>query len=164
MGPSLLADTRGAVRLLTFNRPHRLNALDAALRSAIADALGEAAADPAIPAVVFTGAGERAFCAGQDLNETAPLGDADEGGWIETWRRFFSAFLEHPKPMVAAVNGVAAGGGMEMAMFADIRVAAPGARFIMAEIDVGLPTIMGGFSLDARVFHSRMAEIVLSGR
>ncbi len=164
MAEILPAETHGPVRLLTLNRPERLNALDAALRSAIAEALGDAAEDPDIRATVLTGAGDRAFCAGQDLNESAGLDSADEGGWIETWRRFFTAFLDHPKPLVVAVNGVAAGGGFEMALFADIRVAAPGARFIMAEIDVGLPTLIGGYTLEAHVLHSRMAEVVLSGR
>ena len=164
MAEILLAETHGPVRLLTLNRPERLNALDAALRSAVADALGDAAEDPGIRVVVLTGTGDRAFCAGQDLNESAPLGSADEGDWIETWRRLFAAFLDHPKPLVAAVNGIAAGGGLEMAMFADIRVAVPAARFIMAEIDVGLPTLIGGHMLEAHVYHSRMAEIVLSGR
>lgn len=164
MTSNLLSETQGSVRLLTLNRPARLNALDSGLRAALVEALDGAAADREIRAVVLTGAGDRAFCAGQDLNESAPLDSADEGGWIETWRRFFAAFLEHPKPLVAAVNGVAAGGGFEIAMFADLRVATPAARFIMAEIDVGLPTLIGSHMLEAHIFRSRMAEIVLSGR
>ncbi|HET6519600.1 MAG TPA: enoyl-CoA hydratase/isomerase family protein, partial [Geminicoccaceae bacterium] len=106
----------------------------------------------------------RAFCAGQDLNESSGLADADEGDWIGTWRRFFLAFIEHPKPVVVAVNGVAAGGGFEIANLANIRLAVPGARFIMAEVDIGLPTLVGSYILASHVFHSRMAAIVLTGR
>ena len=164
MSPSLLVTAEGPVRTLMLNRPARLNALDRELRQALVAALGEAAADPAVRVVVLTGAGERAFCAGQDLNESTALGDADEGGWIETWRCFFLAFLQHPKPIVAAINGVAAGGGLEIAMFADVRLAVPSARLIMAEVDIGLPTLVGSYILESHVFHSRMVEIVLSCR
>jgi enoyl-CoA hydratase/carnithine racemase len=164
MAPSLLVTTEGPVRTLTLNRPARLNALDRELRDALVRELEAAAAEPAVRAMVLTGAGERAFCAGQDLNESSGLADADEAGWIETWRRFFLAFLRHPKPIVAAINGVAAGGVFEIANFADLRLAVPGARFIMAEVDIGLPTLVGSYVLASHVFHSRMVEIVLTGR
>jgi len=164
ISPSLLVTTEGPVRTLTLNRPARLNALDGELRNALVQELEAAAADPEVRAVVLTGAGERAFCAGQDLNESAGLSDADEASWIETWRRFFLAFLRHPKPIIAAINGVAAGGGLEIAMFADVRLAVPSARLIMAEVDIGLPTLVGSYILESHVFHSRMVEIVLSCR
>jgi enoyl-CoA hydratase/carnithine racemase len=164
MSPSLLVTSEGPVRTLTLNRPARLNALDGELRKALVQGLEDAAVDPEVRAVVLTGAGERAFCAGQDLNESAGLSDADGDSWIETWRGFFLAFLRHQKPIIAAINGVAAGGGFEIANFADLRLAVPTARFIMAEVDIGLPTLVGSYILESHVFHSRMAEIVLTGR
>jgi enoyl-CoA hydratase/carnithine racemase len=164
MGSSLLVVDKGAVRVLTLNRPARLNALDAGLREKLIDALAGAADDGAVRAVMITGAGDRAFCAGQDLNESSAIDGADEGDWIGTWRRMFMAFLTHPKPIVAAVNGVAAGGGLEIAMFSDIRIAVPAARFIMAEINIGLPTLIGSYFLNVHLHESRMREIVLSGR
>ena len=164
MGQPLELRDQGAVRVLTLNRPQRLNALDLDLRRRIGAALSEAGGDEAVRAVLLTGAGPRAFCAGQDVNESADLGGADEGGWIESWRDLFAAFFDFPKPLVASVNGVAAGGGMEIAMFCDLRIAAASSRWLMAEVDVGLPAIMGSHWLSALVMDSAMTEIVLSGR
>ncbi|MCC7045914.1 MAG: enoyl-CoA hydratase/isomerase family protein [Alphaproteobacteria bacterium] len=149
---------------MTLNRPTRLNALDAALRQALVDALAAAAGDDGVRAVIITGAGDRAFCAGQDLNESEQLGEEDSAAWLESWRSFFDAFANFPKPLVAAVNGVAAGGGFEIAMLAHLRVAAPEARFLMAEINIGLPCIVGSFLVQQHLFFSRMVEILLSGR
>ncbi|MDX1431037.1 MAG: enoyl-CoA hydratase/isomerase family protein [Gammaproteobacteria bacterium] len=164
MTDSLIVEVSAGIAACTLNRPARLNALDRELRDAIIAALARAAEDPAVRVVTFTGAGERAFCAGQDLNESATLGDAGEGDWIGSWRRFFAAFLDFPKPMIASLNGVTAGGGLEIAMMCDIRLAVPEARLIVAEIDVGLPTILGGHWLAALVFDSRALEMVLTGR
>ncbi|MCP5151914.1 MAG: enoyl-CoA hydratase/isomerase family protein [Chromatiales bacterium] len=160
----LLAHRTGRVLTLTLNRPRRLNALDADLRGRIRAALEAAAGDDEVGAVLLVGSGERAFCAGQDLNESATLDGADDGGWIESWRAFFAAFFDFPKPLLAALNGVTAGGGLEIAMFCDVRLAAPHARLIMSEIDVGLPTLIGSHWLDAHLGLSRMTEIVLTGR
>ncbi len=161
---SLLIQDKGSIRLLTLNRPERMNAMDAPLRFDIINALRDASNDHEVRAVIFTGAGDRAFCAGQDLHETATLGDAAEGDWIATWGVFFQAFLDCEKPLVASINGVTAGGGLEIVMLCDIRVAAPDAKLIMAEIDVGLPTIMGAFLLRNHVMDSHMMNTVLSGR
>jgi enoyl-CoA hydratase/carnithine racemase len=160
----LLVNTADGIASCTLNRPSRLNALDRELRDGIIATLARLAADADVRVVTFTGAGKRAFCAGQDLNESAGLGDAGEGDWIGSWRRFFDAFLDFPKPMVASLNGVTAGGGLEIAMMCDMRIAVPEARLIVAEIDVGLPTILGGHWLSALIFDSHACELVLSGR
>lgn len=164
MTPALLVGDEGAVRVLTLNRPRRLNALDGALREALVAALDQAAQDETVGALMIAGSGERAFCAGQDLNESTTLGDAGEGDWIGSWQRMFTAFIGHPKPIVAALNGIAAGGGLEIAMFSDLRVGTPATRLIMAEVDIGLPTLIGSYFLQLHLFESRMREIVLSGR
>ena len=161
---ALLIDRAAGVTTLTLDRPSRLNALDLALRDALAQAMAEAAADPDTRVVVLTGAGERAFCAGQDLSESGDVDDERSRAWIGSWDRMFRAFVEHPKPVIAALNGVTAGGGLELAMHCDLRVASARARLIMAEIDVGLPAMTGSDWLAAHVFASRMLEIVLTGR
>jgi enoyl-CoA hydratase/carnithine racemase len=161
---ALVATTEGAVRTLRLNRPEHLNALDAGLRGAVGEALGAAAADQAVRVVIITGTGDRAFCAGQDLDESGALGGGEGGGWIATWAEYFAAFLDFPKPLVGAANGVAAGAGFETLMFCDIRVSVGPNRFIMSEVDVGLPTLIGSAMLDLHLGRARMSDLVLSGR
>ncbi len=164
MADCLLVADRGPARVLTLNRPHVLNALDKELRDAIARELRRANADKAVRAVVVTGAGERAFCSGQDLNEAKEQTAATAEAWQKSWADFTHSFLETNKPIIAAINGVAAGGGFVMAALADIKVMARPARFIMAEVNIGLPSIIGSWLLMKQVFLSRTVDIVLSGR
>ncbi len=130
----------------------------------LSGALNDAAQDDTVNAVIITGAGDRAFCAGQDLNESKELDPADNDAWLQSWKRFFDVFATFPKPIVAAANGVAAGGGFEIALLSHVRIAAPEARFLMAEINIGLPCIVGSFLLETHVFFSRMVDLILSGR
>lgn len=153
-----------AVLTARLNRPERLNALDDSLRRAIVATLDEAAHDPGLRVVVLTGAGERAFCAGQDLGESALLTPEAGPEWMAGWRDYFDAFARFPKPVVAAINGVAAGAGLQTALLADIRIAVPTARLLMAEVNVGLPAIVGGHLLATDLGHSRAVELVMSGR
>ncbi|MDA0676001.1 MAG: enoyl-CoA hydratase/isomerase family protein [Proteobacteria bacterium] len=164
MSRPLSETDRDGVRMLRLERPERLNALSTALRLALVDAMNRAAEDEAVRAILLTGAGERGFCAGQDIKESSTLQSSDTDEWMETWDSFFQAFLTFPKPIVSAVNGVAAGGGLDLALFGDVRVAVTDARFIMAEIDIGLPVICGSFLLAQDVFWSRALGIVLTGQ
>jgi 2-(1,2-epoxy-1,2-dihydrophenyl)acetyl-CoA isomerase len=146
----VLYETRGAVALITLNRPQSLNSFTRAMHQALWGALDKVEADRAIRAVVITGAG-RGFCAGADLAEFdfEPGPDlvkrADPGPVIEqafnpTVRRLQALRV----PTVAAVNGVAAGAGASLAMTCDIAVAAPGASFIQAFSKIGLIPDAGG--------------------
>lgn len=164
MDGTVLVATEGAVRMLTFNRPERLNALDIAMRREVAAQLKAAQKDAAIRAVVLTGAGERAFCAGQDLNESAALKPKDGPAWMASWKAYFTALSSFTKPLIAALNGVAAGGGFETALLSHVRLAQPAARLLMAEVDIGLPAIVGGFLLSTHLGVSRANEITLTGR
>jgi enoyl-CoA hydratase/carnithine racemase len=159
-----MVSDEGPVRILTLNRPRQLNALSAELRHSIVKALNQAKDDDTVRAVMITGAGDRGFCSGQDLNESAEL-DASQGDeWQGGWKDYLHGFLQFPKPLVAAVNGVAAGGGFVTALLCDIRLAVPGARLIMLEINIGLPCLLGSFLLAQEMFWSRAKETVLSGR
>jgi enoyl-CoA hydratase/carnithine racemase len=160
----LVVERDGPIAVLALNRPASLNALDTPTRRAVCAALDELAADAAIGAAIFTGAGERAFCAGQDVRESEALGRDDGRKWMESWTAYFTAVSSFPKPVVHAINGVAAGAGFETALMGDVRIAVPHARFIMAEIDIGLPAIVGGFLLKTQLGLSRATEMVLSGR
>ena len=107
----LMVETDGAVRLLTLNRPEKLNALDDVLRRDLAQALAQANGDDSVRAVLLTGAGERAFCAGEDLGEGTGLGGEATEAWKRSWAEYVAALMDCEKPLVVAVNGVAAGGG-----------------------------------------------------
>jgi enoyl-CoA hydratase/carnithine racemase len=162
--PLVEARQDDAVLTLRLNRPERLNALDAALRRAVGEMLDRAARNEAVRVVILTGGGERAFCAGQDLSESAALEEGAGPEWMASWRAYFDAFARFPKPIVAAINGIAAGAGLQTALLADIRVAVPGARLLMAEVNVGLPAVVGGHLLAVHVGLSRAIELVLTGR
>jgi enoyl-CoA hydratase/carnithine racemase len=127
----LRIDDHGRVRVLTFDRPDALNAMNGELYRASADALDAAAADPGVSAVILTGTG-RAFCAGQDLAEMGQMtaagrqaDDAPEPGFP----RFADALIAFPKPLIAAVNGLAVGIGFTMLPHCDLVVVATSARF-----------------------------------
>ncbi|WP_137389980.1 enoyl-CoA hydratase/isomerase family protein [Rhodoligotrophos defluvii] len=164
MEASLLYERQGPILNLTLNRPRRLNALDHELRQAIASAIENADADPGVRVVSLTGNGTRAFSAGQDLHESAALKPSDGPAWMAGWVRYFSAFARVTKPLVMAVNGVAAGGGLETALLGDIRIASRNARFLMAEADIGLPAIVGQHLLGIHLGLSRTTELVLTAR
>lgn len=149
---------------ITLERPRRLNALDADARTRIVDGLKFASECKEVRAVVIMGRGDHAFCAGQDLNESSTLAPDAGENWMDTWRRFFSGVTDCRKPIVAAINGVAAGAGLQLALMAHLRVAVPAARLLMAEVNVGLPAIAGSCLLDVHLGQSRMRELVLTGR
>jgi 2-(1,2-epoxy-1,2-dihydrophenyl)acetyl-CoA isomerase len=158
-------DTRrdGAVLTITLNRPEVLNAFNAAVHAGLAAALREAR-DPEVRAVVLTGAG-RAFCVGQDLTEfrDAPgdIGDRLRSGYHAN----VLAIRALEKPVIAAVNGAAAGAGLSVACACDIRVAADTATFIPAFVNIGLVPDSGGTYFIARLLGpARAFEWMSSGR
>lgn len=137
----VLVERRDAVCVLTLNRPAALNAVNSALTAALGSALEEAAADPAVRAVVLTGSG-RAFCAGADLKEIA----AGVHTAVEHRDWGFAGVARHwiAKPVVAAVNGLALGGGTEIVLACDVAVADPSATFALPEVRRGLAANGGG--------------------
>jgi enoyl-CoA hydratase len=138
---SIRIDTRDRVRYLTIDREQRRNALDGATRKALATAFVEANADPDVWAVVLTGAGDRAFCAGRDLKELDET--AREGRGIATPmqdlnRNLHEIVLETYKPTIAVLNGPAVGGGCELALACDLRIAAEHASLNLPEVRRGM--------------------------
>ncbi len=159
----LLDDTEG-VRWITINRPAKLNALNAAVVSELGGAFAEAAADPAVRAVALTGAGEKAFVAGADIGEFVGL-TAEAGQELSRrGQRLFAAVAAMDKPVIAAVNGLALGGGCELAMACHLRIAASGARFGQPEVKLGLIPGYGGTQrLPRLVGRARALELLLTG-
>lgn len=163
----LIATSAAGVRTLTLNRPERLNAVNPRLADEVPLALDEAARDDDVRVVVITGAG-RGFCSGLDLSEPPrlPEGDLrarlDPLAWVGRW---VLAATRCEKPLIAAVNGAAAGAGFGLALAADLRVLARGARVSAGYVRRGLSPDAGvSYFLPRLVGASRAMEILLSGR
>ena len=121
--------------------------------------------DPAVKAVIMTGAGERAFCAGQDLEETEKFQSGHEGAnWFQSWRDFYNAIRDLDKPCLAALNGVAAGSAFQAVMLTDVRVGHPGVRMGQPEINAGIPSVTGPMLMLPRIGLARTMELTLTGR
>lgn len=152
------------VAVVTINRPERLNAFSRVTRSELRHALQALDGQSAIGAIVLTGAGARAFAAGQDLAEAQQF-DADRAKqWIDEWGALYDAMLSLTKPCIAAVNGYAVGAGFQVALMCDLRIAAEHARFGMPEVDDAIPCITGTWSLYNLIGHAHTADLILSGR
>ncbi|HVL35318.1 MAG TPA: enoyl-CoA hydratase-related protein [Burkholderiales bacterium] len=164
---TLHVESRGAhVLLVTLERPQALNALNTQMGSDLYDLWTRLAAEPAgIRCVVLTGAGKRAFCAGADLKERDGMTPADWQAQHELFERGFIALMELPLPVIAAVNGHAFGGGLELALCCDFIYAAGGARFALPEVRLGIMPGGGGTQNLARALGERRAkELILSAQ
>jgi 2-(1,2-epoxy-1,2-dihydrophenyl)acetyl-CoA isomerase len=151
MSDTVLIEDHGAVRVITLNRPERLNALNAEMLQALRGAFEAVTASPGVRAVVLTGAG-RGFCAGADLTQNLGSGTRDLGAALdETYNPLVLAMRACPKPIVSAVNGVAAGAGMNLALAGDIIIAARSANFTQAFVRIGLMPDAGGTFLLPRL-------------
>jgi len=162
---SILVEQRGAVTLITLNRPQALNALNSSVLEELIDAFARFEADPAQGCAVLTGAGEKAFAAGADIKEMADKPAADFYA-----ADFFSRWTSHlvkttRKPWIAAVNGFALGGGCELAMMADFIIASENAKFGQPEIKLGVAPGMGGSQrLTRAIGKAKAMEMCLTGR
>lgn len=164
---TLLVEERGEqILLVTLNRPQVLNALNTQMGKDQHDLWMRLAAEPGkARCVVLTGAGERAFCAGADLKERDGMSDAVWRAQHEIFERAFMALMELPLPVIAAVNGHAYGGGLEMALCCDFIYAAKGARMALSETRLGLMPGGGGTQNLARAAGGRRAkELILTAQ
>jgi enoyl-CoA hydratase len=160
----LLIERDGAVAIVTLNRPRVLNALNTATIRELGHAMAAFGADPDVRAVVLTGAGEKAFVAGADINELAVQSPAEGKEHATAGQRVFDAIEALGKPVVAAINGFALGGGCELAMACTLRIAADNARFGQPEINLGLtPGYAGSQRLPRLVGRGRALEMLLTG-
>jgi crotonobetainyl-CoA hydratase len=141
--PAALVERRGNVMVITLNRPEARNAINEAVSVAVGDALEQAQNDPEVRVVVLTGSGDKSFCAGIDLKA---LSRGENAGHPEHPKWGFAGYVRHviDKPTIAAVNGVALGGGTELALASDLVVAGESAKFGLPEVKRGLFAAAGG--------------------
>jgi enoyl-CoA hydratase len=156
MDDILSVELDGSIAILTLNRPAVLNALNADLLSLLEQTLDAFTGDPELRAVILTGAGDRAFAAGADIAELAAVDGAVMGEHkARTGQRVTQLIEALPVPVIAAVNGFALGGGCELAMACDFRIASENAKFGQPEVTLGVPPGYGGTQ--------RMPRLVGSG-
>ncbi|MGE8132979.1 enoyl-CoA hydratase-related protein [Novosphingobium subterraneum] len=162
---TILVEQKGAVTLITLNRPQALNALNSQVLAELIEAFADYEADASQRCAVLTGAGEKAFAAGADIKEMSEKPAADFYN-----EDFFSKWTSHlvkttRKPWIAAVNGFALGGGCELAMMADFIIASENARFGQPEIKLGVAPGMGGSQrLTRAVGKAKAMDMCLTGR
>jgi enoyl-CoA hydratase/carnithine racemase len=161
----LLVTREGAVAVLTLNRPDRMNAVDMATLAALREAVDAMWGDAEVRAVIVTGAGEKSFCAGADLKERAGMTPAQVRRFLKNIREVMGEIEHLPKPVIAAVNGLALGGGTELALACDIRLVADTATMGLTETTLAIIPGAGGTQrLPRLVGKGRAKELIFTGR
>src|SRR3954451_1676915 len=163
MTQTVLTERSGSVAIVTLNRPESLNSVNVELRQALIDTLGALNADPGVRALIIKGAGERAFCSGQDLNETAryTIDDVDE--WLTRQHAMYQAVRDLDKACVVAWNGVATGAGYQIGLCSDLRVGFAELKLGQPEIRAGLASIVGSYLMTLHVGLSQNVQLSLTG-
>ena len=152
------------IAYLTLNRPAAMNAINTPMRDALITGLNALMIDGTVRAAVITGAGERAFSSGQDLEEAAAFTQAGITTWFTHQRAMFQAFREFEKPIVAAFNGLAAGAGFQIGLLCDARVGYADMRIGQPEVRAGLASIIGSYFMSQYLPRGRNVELSLTGK
>jgi methylglutaconyl-CoA hydratase len=162
--PSVTLVRRGRAAIVTLDRPDRRNALDRPTLAELGRLGRQLAAEGELATVVLTGAGEQAFCAGADLKERAGMDENEVRAMLGQYRTELAWLSSSPFPVVAALNGAALGGGLELALACDLRVAAPHALLGLPETSLGIiPAAGGSQRLPRLVGLAKAMELVLLG-
>lgn len=162
--PTLLLELDGPLATITFNNPKALNALTVATFEGLARLLGELQHNPSVRVVILTGAGEKAFVAGGDIAHLATLNADSAREFALLAQRVIDQIESFPKPVIAAINGYALGGGCELAMGCDLRIAADTAKFGQPEVKLGIiPGFAGTQRLSRLVGKGRAKELIFTG-
>jgi len=162
---ALSVEHDGGYALVTLRRPERMNALSRVLLRELGEVFAVLGADPTVRVVILTGAGDKAFCAGADLKERQGMTDDDVRALLGVYQASFGAIDRCPKPVVAAIQGVALGGGFELALACDLRVASAGAVVGLPETTLAIIPGAGGTQRLSRLIGpGRAKELILLGR
>ena len=161
----LIFQVRDSIAVITLNRPNAVNSLNLSIREELYDALKEVENDSNIRVAIITGAGDRSFCAGGDIKtmkNIEPLGGRDR---LKRLHRVTLSMVEMEKPIIAAVNGYATGGGCNLALAADLIIASERARFAQSFARIGVISDMGGlYFLPRKIGMSKTKDLLFSGR
>jgi enoyl-CoA hydratase/carnithine racemase len=157
-------ERKDACAIVRLDRPDVLNAINVEMRETLITLLAELNADEAVRAVVITGAGERAFCSGQDLDETSRYGAQDVDAWLTRQHAMYAAVRDLDKPCIVAFNGTAAGAGFQIGLCADLRIGFPELKLGQPEVRAGLASIVGSWLMTLHVGLSKNLELSLTGR
>lgn len=164
-GLGVRTERRGRIAIWTIDRAERMNALSRAVVRELGRLAREAAADPELRGVILTGAGEKAFCAGADLKERRGMDEEDVRDFLPLYRASFGAIDRLPIPVIAALGGVAFGGGLELALACDFRVAAPHVTLGLTETSLGIIPGAGGTQRLTRIVgEARAKELIVFAR
>ena len=163
MANSIRLERRESVALVVLNRPEVLNAINVEMRETLITLLAELNKDNAVRAIVMTGAGERAFCSGQDLDETSKYGVGDVDAWLTHQHAMYAAVRDLDKPCIIAFNGTAAGAGFQIGLCADLRVGYAQMKLGQPEIKAGLASIVGSYLMTMHLGLSKNIELSLTG-
>jgi enoyl-CoA hydratase len=162
---NLTFDVRDRVATITINRPEKLNALNDATIAELSEAIDEVNRRKDVGGAIVTGSGAKAFVAGADISELATQGSLDGRLRAMVGQRIFSKFEQSPKPVIAAVNGFALGGGLELALACHIRIASDNAKLGLPEVKLGIGPGYGGTQrLPRLVGKGRALELMLTGQ
>ena len=162
---NLLVERDGQIAILRVNRPRALNAMSQATLAELTQAARELDADPGVGVVIVTGAGEKAFVAGADISEMAGFGPVQAEEHARKGQAAVAALASMRKPVIAAINGYALGGGLELALACDIRIASDNAQVGLPEVSLATIPGFGGTQRLARAVGTSLAkELVLTGR
>jgi enoyl-CoA hydratase len=164
MAIPLRVEQRGATALVILDRAAALNAVNSELREALIAAVTEANSNPQIRAVVLAGAGERAFCSGQDLDEARSYSADEVPAWLTRQHAMYQAVRDLDKPCIAALAGVTAGAGFQIALCCDLRVGYPELKIGQPEIRAGLASIVGSYMMTLHIGLAHNIELSLGAK
>ncbi len=152
------------IAILTLCREKTLNAWTSEMRKQICKIFSELKKKKHIKAIIITGSGKKAFCSGQDLNEIKNFKSKNVNQWINEFKQVYTAIRSAEIPVIAAINGVAAGSGFQLALLTDIRVSHSKARFGQVEINSGVVSIIGPWIIEKVLGMSKTIELCLTGQ
>ena len=164
MDKSILYEERNNIGIITLNREKVLNAWNKEMRLKICEIFSRIKKEKKIKVVIFTGKGNKAFCAGQDLKELKNFKTSQVDGWIDEFKKVYTAVRSSEIPTISCINGVAVGSGFQLILLTDIRISHQNAKFGQVEINSGITSITGAWIIEKVLGLSKSIELCLTGK